>query len=206
MAELGSVSAAARALGFSQSAVSRQIGSLERETGYPLIVRSVHGVQLTREGTILLRGAIDILDRLDLSAMEVAGVSPGRTLRVGFFPVAGAILLPQVLAALRQSRPEVKIVSRQGSTPGLVRALRTGALDFAVISQRMPYRAPDSEFPPLVIDDLIDTELRIGGAENSFDGSRLIPRSSLVLPGSRRCLPTTSRKSVSGRAFPGAPR
>ena len=108
----GSISAAARALGYTQSAVSRQMSALERETGYPLFTRTARGVRLTREGSILIRGATEMLGRLDASAAEMAGATPGRTVRVGVFPAAGAALLPQVVVSLKRSRPEVEIVSR----------------------------------------------------------------------------------------------
>src|SRR6476469_10516190 len=57
VAERGSFSAAAEALGVTQPAVSQQIQALEREIGEPLIDRSVRGVRLTEQGETVLRHA-----------------------------------------------------------------------------------------------------------------------------------------------------
>ena len=182
VAELGSISAGARALGYTQSAVSRQISALERDVGHLLFARTTGGVKLTREGATLLRAASDMLARLDASASEIAGTTPDSIVRVGIFPAAGATLLPAAVASLRQLRPELQIVSRHGSTPALIRGLRSGAIDLGVISQRAPYRAPDDETPALELEQLFETELVVGAATNYFSGSTVSAAELLQAP------------------------
>src|SRR6266542_3512378 len=65
VARQGSISGAAPLLGYTQSAVSRQIAALEAEVGARLLDRSSRGVALTEEGRCLLPHAEAVLDRLD---------------------------------------------------------------------------------------------------------------------------------------------
>jgi DNA-binding transcriptional LysR family regulator len=155
IAETGSFTAAAAQLGYSQSAVSRQIAVLERESGATLFERHRVGVRLTREGQILLRHARVVLDEIAAAENEIAGVeSAVHEIRVGAFISAGAVVLPRALRALREQRPDIRVTTREGTTPALVRALRAGTLDLAVISSRAPYRTPDAEVPALVTETI----------------------------------------------------
>ena len=64
-ARLGSLTAAARELAVTTSAVSRQIKNLEESTGVPLVVRQGRGIRLTEDGRTLLRDLSDAFDRID---------------------------------------------------------------------------------------------------------------------------------------------
>jgi len=55
----------------------------------------------------------------------------------------------------------VQVVTREGSTPALVRSLRASTLDLAVISARPPYPAPDDQDPPLELDVLLEGDLLV---------------------------------------------
>ncbi|MFE5501264.1 LysR substrate-binding domain-containing protein [Amycolatopsis japonica] len=162
VAEQGTLTAAAAALGYTQSAVSRQIASLERAAGTPLLQRRHDGVRLTPAGQIVVRRATDIIDRLDATARELAGL-PGEqgTVRLGWFPTAGASLLPRALAALRRTHPAITVLSREGGTPALVRALRAGTLDLALLASAPPFRPPDTETPALALHTLTERSLRV---------------------------------------------
>src|SRR6185369_5037315 len=150
VAERGTFTAAATALGYTQSAVSRQIASLERAAGAPLLERRREGVLLTAAGQVVLRNAAGVLDQLDATARELAGLpAAGGTVRLGWFPSAGAVLLPQAISALRRGHPAITVTTREGSTPALVRALRAGTVDLALLASAPPYRPPDTETPAL---------------------------------------------------------
>jgi DNA-binding transcriptional LysR family regulator len=160
VAERGSFSAAAAELGYTQSAVSRQIAGLERESGAALFERRSDGVRLTKSGMILLRHARVVLDEIAAAESELGGTLPDvHEVRVGAFISAGAVLLPRALRALRDRRPDIRVTTREGTTPALVRALRAGTLDLAVISSRPPYRAPDAELPALAAERIGETSL-----------------------------------------------
>src|SRR5512142_3031310 len=87
VSQRGSFTAAARALGYTQSAVSRQVAALEVAAGQPLFERRRDGVALTMAGSTLLARAIRILDEIDAATRELAGgPATGGPVRVGAFP------------------------------------------------------------------------------------------------------------------------
>lgn len=95
VAQSGSFSAAARVLGYTQSAISRQAAGLEAVAGRPLFERRRDGVTLTPAGARLLARARRVLDELDAAAREVAGPSGAAgPVRLGAFSSAVAGLLP----------------------------------------------------------------------------------------------------------------
>ncbi|GAA5164535.1 LysR family transcriptional regulator [Pseudonocardia eucalypti] len=162
VAERGTLTAAATALGYTQSAVSRQIASLERAAGTPLLERRHDGVRLTPAGQVVVRRAAGVIDQLDATARELAGLPDERaTVRLGWFASAGAALVPNALVALRRTHPAITVITREGSTPTLVRALRAGAVDLAVLASAPPYRPPDSETPALELRTLAERGLRV---------------------------------------------
>jgi DNA-binding transcriptional LysR family regulator len=160
VAQAGSFSAAAAALGYTQSAVSRQVAGLETVAGRRLFDRSRYGVTLTPAGTRLLASAVRVLDELDGAARELAdeqtAVGP---VRLGAFATAAAGLVPRALAELS---PRLKVTLREGTTPALTRALRAGTLDLAVLARTPPFRPVDAESPALELTTLFERELVIG--------------------------------------------
>jgi DNA-binding transcriptional LysR family regulator len=136
VAHLGSITAAARRLRYTQSAVSRQIGALEAELGSRVFDRLPRGVTLTEEGRALLPYASQVLDGLESARRAVGEVRSlgGGRLRVGAFPTAVAALVPTALATFRQAYPEVGLHLVEGLTPGLLERLAAGEADVAVVS------------------------------------------------------------------------
>ncbi|MEV8524222.1 LysR family transcriptional regulator [Streptomyces sp. NPDC052000] len=160
VAEQGTFTAAAVSLGYTQSAVSRQMASIERATGAELLERRRDGVRLTAAGRVVMRRATVVLDEIEATARELSGLpGPGGTVRLGWFPSAGTTLVPQALAALRRSDPGLHVISREGGTPALVRALRAGSIDLALLASAPPFRAPDTESPPLALQTLTERAL-----------------------------------------------
>ena len=79
-AELGSLTATAELLGYTQSGVTRMIGTLEEELGFPLFLRSKKGVQLTENGKLmlpLLREVVRAHHNAEQLSAEIGGVSKG---------------------------------------------------------------------------------------------------------------------------------
>jgi molybdate transport repressor ModE-like protein len=96
IARLGSISAAADALGYTQSAASRQLGSLERATGHPLADRTATGARLTPAGEIVVRRADVALAELDDIRHELARLAAERPagVRLRAFSTAVASFVP----------------------------------------------------------------------------------------------------------------
>ena len=199
VAQLGSFSAAARSLGYTQSAVSRQVAALETVAGRRLFERRREGVDLTPAGARLLARAVRILDELDAAAREAAG-KPTATapVRLGAFATAAAGLVPKALASLPR---ELEVVLREGTTPALTRALRAGTLDLAVLALTPPFRPPDAEAPPLELTTLSERDLVVGvpPATRSPAPRRSRWSSSKVRCGSRADPTRAIRCSASGR-------
>jgi DNA-binding transcriptional LysR family regulator len=147
-AQSGSFSAAARTLGYTQSAVSRQVAALELVAGRRLFERGRDGVTLTAAGARLLPRAIRILGELDAALRETDDATG--PVRLGAFATAAAGLVPQALATLPR---ELTVSLREGTTPALTRALRAGTLDLAILAQAPPFRPPDPELELTVLSE-----------------------------------------------------
>src|SRR5882757_9957805 len=132
----GSFTAAADALGYTQSAVSRQVAAMEQAAGSPLFERLARGVRPTNAGLVLLRHAGPVLERVDAASLELGGLRDrleGR-LALGAFPSALGALVPRALARLRRRYPAIVVILREGTTPAQLRRLRAGRLELAVIA------------------------------------------------------------------------
>lgn len=134
--EEGSFRAAARALGYTPSAVSHQLAGLERSLGVKLFLRPGGRARasLTPAGEVAYAQARRVLAGLTALGAEVAGVVDGRraSLSVGVIQTAAVELLPGSLRALRQTgtSTEVRLVEVHASGD-VAQALRQGSLDVA---------------------------------------------------------------------------
>src|SRR5690349_15447447 len=107
----GSISAAARELGWTQPAVSQHLAGLERAAGGPLLVRSTSGVTPTEAGRALARRADVVAAELHAAGEELAALAYLRGGRVRFiaFPSAAATLVPTALARLAEDHPGIEV-------------------------------------------------------------------------------------------------
>ena len=133
VASRGSLAAAARALTFSQSAVSQQMGALERELDTRLLERTSGGVRLTDAGRALFRHSQTILGQLREAELELQNIVAGGAgeVRIGAFPTAAATLVASAIAELHQVKPAVRVVLREADPDELLPHLAAGALDLA---------------------------------------------------------------------------
>jgi len=131
----GSLSSAADALSYTQSAISQQIAALESEAGMALLERHPRGVSLTAAGQTLVGHAEGILARLDAAEAalsEIAGLRGGR-LRMASFPTAGATLMPLAIATFRALHPDVELTLVEAEPEEIVPRLRAAELDLALL-------------------------------------------------------------------------
>src|SRR3954470_9889844 len=134
VAREGSLSAAARVLGYTQPAVSHHVARLEEEVGTALLTRLGRGVQLTDAGLALVEHAGAVLSRLEAAEEEVAsiaGLRAGRV-RLAAFPSASATLIAGALARLRAAHPRVALSFAEGEPEDVLPLLRAGELDVVV--------------------------------------------------------------------------
>ncbi len=114
VADHGSFRAAAKALGYTQSAISHQIATLERALQATVFTRpgGRGAVALTAAGDAAYRRARRILGEIDTLGADVAAIERGErpALRIGASQTAASELLPSALRTLRENRPDVEVV------------------------------------------------------------------------------------------------
>jgi DNA-binding transcriptional LysR family regulator len=140
VADLRSFAAAARRLGYSQSAVSQQIATLERAAGVRLLDRPVgtRRVTVTEAGERLLRHAHRAADAMRAAEADLRALAEGEagTLRVGTFPSAAVRLLPRVVRDFLARRPDVEIrLVEAAYDDELVRRLHAGEIELSFTRQ-----------------------------------------------------------------------
>ena len=131
VAREGSLSGAARALGYTPPAVSHHIAALEAHLGTALVARAGRGVRLTDAGVALAEHADDVLSRIAAAEEEVAmiaGLRAGRV-RLAAFPSSAATLVPAALARLRVRHPKLAVSFVEAEPPDALPLLRAGELD-----------------------------------------------------------------------------
>lgn len=131
----GSFTAAARLLGYSQPAISRQVAAVEAAAGTPLFVRETRGVRVTPAGALVVEHAGRVLASVDALRQDLASLGDrlaGRV-KLGAFPAAMAVLAPRAVALLHRAHPGLEVVLSEAGTPALLRQLRAGRLDLALI-------------------------------------------------------------------------
>lgn len=132
----GSFTEAARRLGYTQSAVSRQVALAEDTAGRPLFERGPRGVRPTDAGRLVARHAEVVLGEIEAVRAALAETGRGITgrLRVGGVSTAMARLVPQAISAFSAAEPGVHVLVREGSSEQLLRATDAGRAECVVVS------------------------------------------------------------------------
>ena len=139
-AESSSVSEAAKRLYVSQPAVSAEIAALEAALKVKLFFRSNRGVTLTQEGSVLydyIKQAFAIVEAGEEKLREIGGLRSG-TLRIGASDMTLRFFLLDYIADFRRLYPEVRLTVTNNPTPKTLDAIRSGLIDFGVISEPLP--------------------------------------------------------------------
>jgi DNA-binding transcriptional LysR family regulator len=174
----GSFTAAADALNYTQSAVSRQIASVEAAVGTTLFQRSARGVEPTAAGATVARRAATVLAQLDAALQEVAALGDqmvGR-LAMGAFPSAAAVLVPRAMARLASDHPGLVVSLEEAGTPVLMRQLSAGRLDVAVVG--VGEGLPDYNTAGIRQELLVANDLRVAVAATHRLAGRATVRAS----------------------------
>ncbi len=157
VARTGSFAAAADALHFTPSAVSQQMGALERATGVLLFARNARGVELTQAGAALRDHAEAIVARLAEAEveMEAIGGAADSRLRFGSFSSATGAFAGRAFQIFAERHPKADVRFVDGEPFETLAAIGDNALDLAVIFEldqwpaRVNYRglSVTSDFP-----------------------------------------------------------
>lgn len=132
---VGSLSAVADLLGYTQSAVSRQITALERDLGVTVLRRLPRGVRPTAAGEALLPHARLVVAEARRARHAAISANPGRHLTIGAVPSAAVALVP---AALRRMAEPPAWTMLTDLTPRLIDRVSGGELDLAVVTDMPP--------------------------------------------------------------------
>lgn len=134
IAEHGSITAAATALGYSQPALSQHLRRAESRLGTPLVLRAGRGVRLTEPGRVVARHAVPILTALRAASDELARLvdQSAGTVRLSAFPSASSTLVPALMARVREQSPALRLVYTEAEPPESLAMLAEGSLDVAV--------------------------------------------------------------------------
>lgn len=110
-AEAGSFTHAGEGLRMSQSAVSRQVSSLERDLGISLFHRHARGLVLTEQGELLFRTASDVLNRLQTAETLLADstTKPAGDLRITSTISLGSVWVTQRIREFIEVYPDIRI-------------------------------------------------------------------------------------------------
>lgn len=130
----GGIAGAAEALFMTPSAVSQQMGVLEREAGVELLERVGRGVRLTSAGQRLVAHAERVLALLEEAEADMEAVAEGMagTLHVAAFPTAARTLLVPALGTLRKQHPQLEFTMSDLEPEESLPALKVGQLDVVV--------------------------------------------------------------------------
>ena len=155
VAELGSFTRAAVALGVAQPALSRQVRQLEVELRQNLLQRNGRGAVPTEAGNLLLEHGRGILHQVERAREELARLRGGLSGKValGLPPsVARAMTVP-LLHAFRQQLPEARLAIIEALSTSMQEQIGTGRLDLAVLYNAQP--AQGIEIAPLGTEELL---------------------------------------------------
>lgn len=155
LAEYRHFGRAAEACLATQSTLSAGLQELESLLGVTLVERTKRKVMLTPLGEevvararVVLQGAEDIAELAHASRAPLSG-----TVRLGVIPTVAPFLLPQVLPALRDTYPELRLLLREDQTARVLARLAAGDLD--VVLMALPWPADDVETLALFDDPFV---------------------------------------------------
>jgi LysR family hydrogen peroxide-inducible transcriptional activator len=133
----------------SQPSLSAAIKNIEEELGVRVFERSKRGVELTQVGAEVVAQARRTLDE----AARIKTVAKQGKGRVGVIHTIAPYLLPQLVAALRKSAPEMSLDIEENMTSNLDRLLKSGELDAAILA--LPYEASGVVVEPVYDEEFV---------------------------------------------------
>jgi DNA-binding transcriptional LysR family regulator len=143
------------AVGLTQPAVSRAIGELEHAMGLRLLDRTTREVALTEAGRSLAARLDRVLDELDATLDDIAGLADaeGGKVRVASSPTLSAYLMPGCIAACARAAPRVRFLLLDRIQQDVLASVRGGEVDFGVVVE--PPEVDDLECEGILRDPFV---------------------------------------------------
>src|ERR1700722_347944 len=140
----GSIAGAARAVNVTSAAAAKRIHALESEVGVVLVRRSGRTIKPTAAGVALIERAKRFLSEARDFKSIAAADRPSGQLHLGAFQSALSGLLPDILALMKESYPQIDVHVAGGTSSELYRKVLEGNdLDLAIIAEP-PFSIPKS--------------------------------------------------------------
>lgn len=134
--ETASFTKTAETLGYSQSAISQTIKSLEQEMGVRLLERRKDGIQLTKDGEqyfSYIQAVYTAEKALEQKQREMKGLE-NSIIRIGTFTSVSRNILPPLMKAFKDCYPTVTFVLRQGEYTSIEQWIQEGVIDFGFVN------------------------------------------------------------------------
>ena len=135
----GGICRAAEHLNISQPSLSNAIRKLEDEFGTRLFLRQNKKLVLTKEGTILLGYATDLLRSVEETERTMKNFHEGKALNLGVPPMLSAFILPILFQDFFPKHPEIQINIVEAERKGLVQMLEDNRIDLAFFPHDKPW-------------------------------------------------------------------
>lgn len=145
--DTGSFTRAAELIGYSQSAVSQTIKSIEKDLGTTLINRGKDGIRLTADGESYMpyiRTICSAEQALSQKKREMLGLE-NSTIRIGTFTSVSQNLLPQLMKQFKNMYPKVHFALHQGEYTSISRWVKEGRVDFGFVNMDVTEGLPVRE-------------------------------------------------------------
>jgi len=152
--EVGNFTRVAEQLGYSQSAISQAIKTLESEVGHTLIERRKDGVMLSRDGEAFypyIREICAAEVALRKKCLEMRGME-NTTIRIGAFTSVTRNLLPMLMKEFREKHPHVRFEVQQGDYTVIEQMIHAGQVDFGFIITEI---GTDLDHRPICTDEMM---------------------------------------------------
>lgn len=176
----GSFSAAARALGVSQPAVTMQIRSLEDDLGVTLINRNYRRLDLTEAGREMVPHSRNVLKEIDVARDRIAtlsGVVSG-SLLIASSTTPGVYLIPKLLGGFLRKHPKVDISISIQDSDEVVSHVAEATANIGITGARG--REGDANFSPFAEDELVVIAHPSSECAEKFAGSGGIDAKELI--------------------------
>src|SRR6204780_1524591 len=135
VAEAGNFTRAAARSNIAQPSLSQQVINLEKELGHKLFHRLGRKAVLTEAGKAFLERARRILFEVEDATKELSDhPSLERRITVGAIPTLAPYLLPDLIPRCRERFPNLQVNIREDFKATLIRELREGDLDLAIVA------------------------------------------------------------------------